>query len=774
MTERHCSVSVLESWQNSIEVELPSARVSAFPRRVVRQFMRFPFPKIIESDQFAHIDPMEKRQIRMELERIDKFGANEVSIQFLAFKKLGSLNTIPSSHRLFFSFQFFSFEPIITESLFLDAESAETNDGEEPNVLYRNGGAEEQKAPGLIVRFVIGSQKKEFLRYLLEENVHIHIWEADSLFYVGSTSVPLQCLLRQGSAALLSSIQAPVVQSAFLPSDGRNHFAGLLFCRMANVGKNLTKSQIKQRSLINYGKAQSLKSADGMNPLERFLAFQRMDLEQRSLRIFGGDEEKRMREWAKLRGRENGPLGQVATDAAAKFLFSEELAAYRALRREGKALALLRTVFSSVTTSLRAEAIGGQLVHLQFQLRNPFPEDCICAMEVNDQRLSPVISKTELEYLRKKHQKEDFGRFVFEWEEGTNGWTTVLRGMERVQVALRFDTGTAERAWASPTEARAFFRRLPHGNPLAILEVSVSVSRPFLSEHFQWFSDERRKLVRAVPISRSPLPKASSVRVSDPAVLCSLQPSHSSADAIQLLRIECLSRGLSEVRDFSVFFYADPFLSELFAVHRFSVHSIGRLHSMAVQGQEVRVPLGGFVRPPSGELVRLFCSSAVPCSSVGLLPSPSFASSAHSLSQFAVLFRPLSLGHCQLLISAVATSTCAMLGQWLLGVTVDEPNIAKVFEVIVPRDSDGVVRKRIPLHNPLGIPRQFRLVSSDPLLLSLPIPLPPPIPPNSSFPLPLLIQTPQARPCTVQSLLFVEDIQTGAPEGAFAVNLRFE
>lgn len=61
------------------------------------------------------------------------------------------------------------------------------------------------------------------------------------------------------------------------------------------------------------------------------------------MRIFGTDEQERMHQWSQLRGQEPGQIGQIAAGAT-KFLFSEELAAYRALRREGKALALLRAV----------------------------------------------------------------------------------------------------------------------------------------------------------------------------------------------------------------------------------------------------------------------------------------------------------------------------------------------------------------------------------------------------------------------------------------------
>jgi hypothetical protein len=133
------------------------------------------------------------------------------------------------------------------------------------------------------------------------------------------------------------------------------------------------------------------------------------------------------------------------------------------------------------------------------------------------------------------------------------------------------------------------------------------------------------------------------------------------------------------------------------------------------------------------------------------------------------------LGSFHLLLSAVRVSALQPAGQWLLSLAVGQPNVTKVFQVIVPAQmqqkivqkasewdgmwvnvpnslipSSFVHLQRIPLDNPLAIQRQFRLSSSDSNILSVPMPSPPPVPPNSSMPIQLNIHPPANRPAQCQ------------------------
>lgn len=58
--------------------------------------------------------------------------------------------------------------------------------------------------------------------------------------------------------------------------------------------------------------------------------------------------------------------------------------------------------------------------------------------------------------------------------------------------------------------------------------------------------------------------------------------------------------------------------------------------------------------------------------------------------------------------------------------------------------------QRLPLDNPLAIPRRLRLSSANERVLSLPAPSPPPIPPHSSVPFPFIVHPPSDRPSIIR------------------------
>uniref|UniRef100_A0A915LQI3 Uncharacterized protein n=1 Tax=Meloidogyne javanica TaxID=6303 RepID=A0A915LQI3_MELJA len=292
----------------------------------------------------------------------------------------------------------------------------------------------------------------------------------------------------------------------------------------------------------------------------------------------------------------DGDLFLRSVGKSEKFLFAEELAAYRALRRESKARALLKAVFSSITTKVRVDLTLGQLHLFSFQLRNPLAEEFVCELESNDHRLSPICSASELKYLQNQHLDiYKIGSLdLINLQSGsasTNSrlcWQLGLRSMEHVELPMRFDSGfddtfeNANNQQCLQGDCRLFVRKLPSGSPLAILELNYIIWRPFLTHHLRFFTEESRKFVRAVPLSNT----FDFVRCSDPTVYCQL------LEERRLLRIECQTGDAPNIRDFLLFFYDESFGPiKLQAVWRVSIHSFRRLHSETIQGQPVSVPL---------------------------------------------------------------------------------------------------------------------------------------------------------------------------------------
>lgn len=70
-----------------------------------------------------------------------------------------------------------------------------------------------------------------------------------------------------------------------------------------------------------------------------------------------------------------------------RFIFEEELEAYKLLRNENKASQLLKAVFKSITTSHSVYAKAGQTEFFEYALKNTFAEPIICLIDINDPRL---------------------------------------------------------------------------------------------------------------------------------------------------------------------------------------------------------------------------------------------------------------------------------------------------------------------------------------------------------------------------------------------------
>uniref|UniRef100_A0A915NED0 Nephrocystin-4 n=1 Tax=Meloidogyne javanica TaxID=6303 RepID=A0A915NED0_MELJA len=768
--------------------ELPLGRISALPRTFIPLLSKF--PSITSSGEptlkAVDVDTQYEKPPDMELEfGQQRWPASEFCLQFLAYCPMnGGFPQAQTPLKLFFTFQFYRFQQFVTESL--STNCTEDNGAPQPLILWRQDASEHKQQPGLSLRFVVdGAQQKYFTTYLLERHLILHVWEADSIFHLGVASIPLKYLLRQGSSGVQCSLQCQVFQSGFSPDLSPSQgpiINGVLFLRLANIGLSTVNAINMKSSLTTIKRVRQLHKSQE-TPLEHFLALQKIDFAQRASQLFGPKEHQKIHDWNRMKEEKTGKDGDLflrSVGKSEKFLFAEELAAYRALRRESKAHALLKAVFSSITTKVRVDLTLGQLHLFSFQLRNPLAEEFVCELESNDHRLTPIRSASELNYLQNQHldiyKIGSFDLINLQPDSASTDslrlcWQLGLRSMEHVELPMRFDSGFDDifenaNNQCMQGDCRLFVRKLPSGSPLAILELNYTIWRPFLTHHLRFFTEESRKFVRAVPLSNT----FGFVRCSDPTVYCQLLQEG------RLLRIECQTGEAPTIRDFLIFFYDECFGPiELQAVWRVSIHSFRRLHSETIQGQPVSVPLhfgeNDLLSAPGGELIRLYSSSPL---HLHFLPGPVFPASQTPI-QPTILLNLQQLGPLHLLVNAVRATAQQIISQWLITLSVGRPNVTKTFQVIVPAQVQTVVHKRIPLDNPLAIERKFKLTSSDPTLLYVPTPSPPPIPPNSALPVQLEIRpiSSESRPTQRQVLLFVQDSQTGNQEESFQFNIRF-
>nr|CAB3264424.1 nephrocystin-4 [Phallusia mammillata] len=152
----------------------------------------------------------------------DPLQANEIVLQFLAFTNPVAAANESSSlpiHSMFFSFQFYRFPSVTTQRLaLLRKENGQSRD---PCVLRKieSGEQLDEGKPGLEVKYHVDpahlkiGENASFLRYIATHNLHIDVWDGESLLLLGSLSVPLKHLLRGGQPAVAANHETDVIFS---------------------------------------------------------------------------------------------------------------------------------------------------------------------------------------------------------------------------------------------------------------------------------------------------------------------------------------------------------------------------------------------------------------------------------------------------------------------------------------------------------------------------------------------------------------------------------
>ncbi|DBA00219.1 TPA: LOW QUALITY PROTEIN: hypothetical protein N0F65_007844, partial [Lagenidium giganteum] len=148
----------------------------------------------------------------LDVELNDIYKAHEIRIHFAALRVLQHPvhRTAPlvPPRRVYFTFQFYTCPP--TRSEVMRLSNAFNSKG------IAGGGVDQQtfllmreqpvNKPSMAIQFDIDTTNdlnvlapKEFAEYLLHKHMYVDVWNADSLFQIGSFAVPLHELLRQGS-----------------------------------------------------------------------------------------------------------------------------------------------------------------------------------------------------------------------------------------------------------------------------------------------------------------------------------------------------------------------------------------------------------------------------------------------------------------------------------------------------------------------------------------------------------------------------------------------
>ncbi|KHJ75641.1 hypothetical protein OESDEN_24743 [Oesophagostomum dentatum] len=137
----------------------------------------------------------------------------------------------------------------------------------------------------------------------------------------------------------------------------------------------------------------------------------RLDIQQRYEEIFDEQSYDRIRQWEKLK---HGVVPAHQKGTVKKFLFEEELEAYRQLRNQSKASKLLEAVFQGITSRYYIFPSLGEKAFFEYLLQNTYPEPVNCIIDLDEPGLSIVTDLDEWAFYKRANSRrntngEEFG-----------------------------------------------------------------------------------------------------------------------------------------------------------------------------------------------------------------------------------------------------------------------------------------------------------------------------------------------------------------------------
>jgi hypothetical protein len=145
--------------------------------------------------------------VDVQREATDPLALHDITLQFAGYR---CTHKSVRPRAIFLSFQFYCCAPTRSEVLMLSP----ARDGE---ACILSSEADPGRAP-LAYRYAIDTSrmsKKEvvdFAAYLKQRQLHVELWDADSLLLLGASSIPLRKLMRQGAATARTALECVVTR----------------------------------------------------------------------------------------------------------------------------------------------------------------------------------------------------------------------------------------------------------------------------------------------------------------------------------------------------------------------------------------------------------------------------------------------------------------------------------------------------------------------------------------------------------------------------------
>ncbi|VDO45141.1 unnamed protein product, partial [Haemonchus placei] len=226
-----------------------------------------------------------------------------------------------------------------------------------------------------------------------------------------------------------------------------------------------------------------------------------VDISQRYEEVFDEDSYDRIRQWEKLK---HGIIPTQQKTAVKKFLFEEELEAYRKLRNQSKAAKLLEAVFRGITLRHYIFPSLGEKVFFEYLLQNTYSEAVNCVVEIDEPGLSIVTDTDEWSFYKRANSLETPIEKNLVLQNGAH-LEIFLKPMEAVYVPFIYDDLKAtKQPDGQVVSTKVLFRRWDNRSAISILDLRVE-HRPYaLNETYRFFNEAASNCERFIKIQGIP------------------------------------------------------------------------------------------------------------------------------------------------------------------------------------------------------------------------------------------------------------------------------
>ncbi|KAM5140382.1 nephrocystin-4 [Mantella aurantiaca] len=425
------------------------------------------FPEILDcNNEVAEVvDPSSPVNFNPQREEADYLQCNEIVLQFLAFSSIQQGNfSMNWPQTLYFTFQFYRFQPVTTPRLQLvQVHSKGTSRTETPArviVSVNKDGSINQGCPGYQLKYMVDpgclklGEQRWFLRYLALQTLQIDVWDGDSLLLIGSAAVELKHLLRQGRTAVQVSHELEVItteyeqdtmvmsgdiskQGVVKPIGVHTVIKGRLHLRMGNAG-HLPDQRLKRSESLPTSRSRIITSHDSRSSFHGGSLFSSQSLATRknvsqAQKLADLDSElaamlysrmkeaslayqqpnsesdashrrkmERMMAVRQLESRENLINGKsfLLSPHEERTQHTRDLQTIEAYRERTKAECISSMLNQAITSNYTVYATLGTAEFFEFQLKNPYNVQYTVSIEIDHTDLRVIVDTQEWKHFK--------------------------------------------------------------------------------------------------------------------------------------------------------------------------------------------------------------------------------------------------------------------------------------------------------------------------------------------------------------------------------------